>query len=93
MIGRQFRTDESGYVILNADYDSRYDIQARFTGFLTRKAMFDATTIEKDPDEPTKTHNIEIVLDPIFKKYKGNIRGFDLDHGEKGWMYLNVYMK
>ena len=67
MIGRQFRTDEAGYVILKADYDSEYFIEARFRGFLARKASFDATTIEKDPDEPTKTYNIELVLEPIFK--------------------------
>ena len=67
MIGRQFRTDEAGYVIIESDYESQYAIEAQFRGFLTRKATFDASTIEKDPEEPIKTHNIVLVLEPIFK--------------------------
>jgi len=67
VMARPFRTDEDGYLIMAIDWESTYYITAKFTGFLSKRMDFNANVLEKDPEEPIKTHNLVIVLDPIFK--------------------------
>jgi outer membrane protein OmpA-like peptidoglycan-associated protein/tetratricopeptide (TPR) repeat protein len=67
VMARTFRTDEDGYLIMTIDWDKQYLIEAKFSGFLAKKVDFNANVLEKDPERPVKTHNLEIVLDPIFK--------------------------
>jgi outer membrane protein OmpA-like peptidoglycan-associated protein/tetratricopeptide (TPR) repeat protein len=66
-MAQTFRTDEDGYLIMSIDWESIYHIQAKFSGFLSKRVDFNANVLEKDPEEPVKTHNLVIVLDPIFK--------------------------
>ncbi len=66
-MARPFRTDEDGYLIMSIDWESTYYITAKFTGFLSKRIEFNANVLEKDPENPVKTHHLVIVLDPIFK--------------------------
>lgn len=65
--GQTFQTDEEGLLVLEIDYDKLYNLNAQFRGFLSRRVDFNSATIERDPEDPVKTHNIEIVLEPIFR--------------------------
>ena len=64
---RTLRTDENGFMVIEIQYDKLYNVQARFRGFLTQRLDVDASEVERDPDEPVKTINREIVLEPIFR--------------------------
>ena len=65
--GQTFQTDTEGYLVLEIEYDQVYNLDARFRGFLGKRLDFNSATIERDPEDPVKTHNIEIVLEPIFR--------------------------
>jgi len=65
--GSTFRTDEDGYLIMSIDWENTYAITAKFSGFLSKHVEFNAKVLEKDPENPITTHNVEIVLDPIFR--------------------------
>ena len=64
---RSLRTDEEGYLILEMEYEKLYRLQARFRGFLTQRREFSSINLDKDPNDPVKTYNVEFVLEPIFK--------------------------
>ncbi len=68
-MGRTFRTDDDGYLIMKIDWEKSYRIESMFRGFLKKKVDFNANVLEKDPEKPVKTHSIEIVLEPIFVLY------------------------
>ena len=81
MFGRTFRTDDDGYLIMSIDWEKSYHIEAMFRGFLKKKVDFNANVIEKDPEKPVKTHNIVIVLEPIFVGQEITLQNiyYDLD--------------
>ena len=62
-----FRTDSEGYLIVELKYDKIYNLRAQFRGLLTRTMVVDATEVEKDPNQPVKTLNRELILEPIFR--------------------------
>lgn len=61
------RTDGKGYLVLELEWEEVYNIRAQFRGFLSQRREFSTVDLEKDPGQPVQTHNMEIVLEPVFK--------------------------
>lgn len=62
-----FRTDQQGYLILELEYGKDYSFRSTYPDHFANTIDFSTKEIEKDPDEPTKTINKELVLDPIIR--------------------------
>lgn len=62
-----FQTDEQGYAIFEIEYDTEYRYDAEHPNHFANYLELDTRNIEKDPDEPTKTINRELMLEPIIR--------------------------
>ncbi|MEL7119758.1 MAG: OmpA family protein, partial [Bacteroidota bacterium] len=57
---------EDGYFKIELEEESDYDFTGSKTDYLTKQEFFSSKGIGKDPERPTQTFEIEIVLEKIF---------------------------
>lgn len=66
-LSRMFTTDTRGLVIFELDFDTEYQLIGRYPGHLASSKDFSTRSLNLQSEEPVKTYNLELVLDPIFK--------------------------
>jgi len=59
-------TDNKGTFIIKIDFDSKYNFEASKSDYLTGKSTFSTYNIEKDPENPVLTFNVEIEINKIY---------------------------
>jgi outer membrane protein OmpA-like peptidoglycan-associated protein len=75
------RTDANGLLILEVEWDKEYEVLARRGGFFNQNRVV-STDIEKDPANPIYTHNVEIVMEPIFEDTEVILQDIYYDYDE-----------
>lgn len=80
-MAKSFSTDKQGYLIIELEYDKDYLFRAKYPEHFSNALVFSTKDISKDPNEPTKTINREIVLDPIIRNTEIVLQNvyYDLD--------------
>ena len=62
-----FHTDNDGYAIFEIEYNTEYRYDANHPGHFTNFLELNTNEFDKDPNEPTKTINRELMLEPIIR--------------------------
>lgn len=61
-----FNIGEDGFFTMELEENTNYNFQASKEAYLTNRETFTTTGIGRDPNNPVRTYEIEIVLDKIF---------------------------
>lgn len=61
------RTDDNGFLVIQLEFEKGYSIKAGYPGHLSQRKDFSTKNLPRDPDQPVQTHNMNMILDPIFK--------------------------
>lgn len=79
---RREKTDDNGMLILELALDQEYTIQARKAGYLNQYRAINSADLPRDPNNPIYTHNMEIVLEPIFENTEVVLQDIYYDYDE-----------
>ncbi|MCC6726225.1 MAG: OmpA family protein [Saprospiraceae bacterium] len=63
---KKFTVKDDGYFNMDLAENTDYQFIAKKDGYLTGEAFFSTKGIAKDPNNPTQTFEVEVVLDKIF---------------------------
>lgn len=80
--GEQIKVDGNGFFSIEMDENTDYDLLASLEGYLNNSDRFSTHGIARDPAEPVRKFELEIVLDKIYKNQEIRLENIYYDFNE-----------
>lgn len=77
---QNIKVDDNGFFTIELEEETDYNFLASAEGYLNNSNRFSSKGIGKDPEEPTRTFELEIVLDKIFKNQEVRLDNIYYDY-------------
>ncbi len=77
---KNFEVNQEGFISINLDDNSDYNFIATKSDYLNNTAAFTSKGLTRDPANPTKTFEVEILLEKIFKNKEITLENIYYDY-------------